>query len=274
MFYVSICLIVRDDHRYIEEWISYHRLIGIDHFYITDNKSQPPLKSILQPYIDQGLVTYRYDTRDRPQHLVYNECLKAHGKDNKWIAFIDSDEFLVLKKNRNIKEFLRNYEKYGAVAVNWYLFGSNGYKKRQKSVINSYKKRLCFSTHSKVIIRPNRCLSICVHRVQRHTPGYYTVYEDFTRRRGGQRANVKLKRKISNIAEVIQRKSQKNPRTNLIQLNHYFLRSKQDFKDKLKRGGGIHAHNRNMNTFHNIDKLSTVYDDTIIKLQNQLLPSS
>ena len=251
MFYVSICLIVRDEHRYIEEWISYHRLIGIDHFYITDNKSQPPLKSILQPYIDQGLVTYRYDTRDRPQKLVYNECLRDYGKDNTWIAFIDSDEFLVLKKNRNIKEFLNGYEKYGSVVVGWYMFGSNGYRKKQNSIIKSYTKREPKSSHVKSIVRPPHVKEVIVHWAKRFVPGYYSVDET-------------KKKYIHNI------RKHNIASTNYIQLNHYILRSKRDFKDKLKRGGANRANPRSMDFFRKINRQATIEDTTIIQLKKQL----
>lgn len=54
MHYSSICLIVHGDHAYIREWI--------DHFYITDNRSNPPLRDVIQDYIKQGIVAYRYDT--------------------------------------------------------------------------------------------------------------------------------------------------------------------------------------------------------------------
>ena len=251
MFYVSICLIVRDEHRYIEEWLSYHRLIGIDHFYITDNKSQPPLQSILQPYIDQGLVTYRYDTRDRPQIAVYNECLRDHGKDNTWIAFIDSDEFLVLKKDRNIKEFLKRYEEFGSVFVGWYLFGSNGYRKKQKSIIDSYTKRVPQSNRVKSIVRPVYAKKFdSAHRVSEFVKGYYPV--DETKK---QFSILKMTRKVS---------------TNLIQLNHYVLRSRQDFLEKVKRGGGVHPSWRSMNFFRQTNLQATIPDTTIISLKRKL----
>ncbi len=106
MYYCSCCLIVRNDHQYIREWLTYYLLIGVDHFYVTDNRSEPPLNETVQDFIDAGLLTYRYDRRIHPQVDVYNESLNRHRKETKWMIFFDSDEFLLLKKDNNILEFL------------------------------------------------------------------------------------------------------------------------------------------------------------------------
>ena len=36
-YYCSICAIFRDEGTYLKEWIEYHRIIGIDHFYLYNN---------------------------------------------------------------------------------------------------------------------------------------------------------------------------------------------------------------------------------------------
>ena len=240
---MSICLMVRDDHDYIEEWIDYHRMIGVDHFYITDNLSSPPLKDILQKYIDEEIVTYRYDTRVKPQIPVYNECIKEHGEENSWIGFIDSDEFLVLKKHNNIRDFMMNYEEYGALSVCWYLFGNNGHLKKQKSIINSYTKRSWKSDAYKTIVQPKTIKEYNIHNVSQHKEGYYTVDEK--------------KCKVSGALV-------KNESTEYIQLNHYVLRSLEDFEEKRERGGGTNPHGKNISYFETVNKISIIYDISII----------
>lgn len=106
MYYASACLIIQDDQDYIQEWIEYYLLIGVDHFYLADNNSNPRLKTIIQDYIDQGLITYHYDTREKPQIVFYNECIKKYQNESKWLLFFDSDEFLLLKQHQNLKAFL------------------------------------------------------------------------------------------------------------------------------------------------------------------------
>jgi Glycosyltransferase family 92 len=54
---VSICAIVRNEARYILEWIAFHKAIGIDHFYIYDNQSTDGTTDILLRLQAAGLVT-------------------------------------------------------------------------------------------------------------------------------------------------------------------------------------------------------------------------
>jgi len=40
------------------QWIEYHRLLGVEHFYIYDNNSEDTILARLQAYMDAGVVTY------------------------------------------------------------------------------------------------------------------------------------------------------------------------------------------------------------------------
>ena len=251
MYYCSICLIIRDDQAYIREWIDYYLLIGIDHFYITDNKSNPPLREILSDYIEKGLVTYKFDTRYKPQVAVYNECIKHHKNDSTWIAFFDSDEFLVLKKHSNIKQFLNQYdnsedptnEKISAVCICWYLFGSNSHQEKQQLMIPSYTKRSSSSLHYKTIVRPNRVKRYGIHCVDENVSGYYSVDE--------------TKHKVFGPRAY-------GDKTNQSQLNHYVLRSQDDFIDKMKRGGGDDNPKPKKQDFFDTTNKQAGIDDTCI----------
>lgn len=249
MHYCSICLIVHGDHAYIREWIEYYLLIGVDHFYITDNRSNPPLRDVLQDYIKRGVVTYRYDTRVSPQRLVYNECLQEHKKDSKWIAYFDSDEFLLLKKHRTIKEFLKEYENFGSVSIAWLCFGSNGHIEKQPSIINAYTTRVEVSTYYKTIIQPTRVKSMNVHNVGKHEQGYYTVDEE-KRVVRGERTN--------------------HQSFQIAQLNHYVLRSLKDYQDKMARGSAAGNPPRTMFLFDVVNEKATIPDYELINRIKEL----
>ena len=47
-YYFSICAIFKDESLSIKEWIEYHKLIGVEHFYLYNNKSKDSSVSILQ----------------------------------------------------------------------------------------------------------------------------------------------------------------------------------------------------------------------------------
>lgn len=214
----------------------------IDHFYITDNNSQPPLSSVIQDYIDQGLVSYRYDTRHGPQIAVYNETIQQSRNQTQWLGIIDSDEFLVLKKHKILGDFLKEFEEFGAVSVGWYLFGSNGHIKRQTSGYAPYTKRFPHSSHYKTIVQPARVLNFRIHEVVQHVPGYYTVDEQ--------------KHPVSGPYTIHQE-------TEYIQLNHYVIRSLEEFVDKCHRGAGDGMH-KPLDFIDIVDSQATVEDYTLI----------
>ena len=45
-------------HSTSPQWIEYHRLLGVEHFYIYDNNSEDAILARLQGYMDAGVVTY------------------------------------------------------------------------------------------------------------------------------------------------------------------------------------------------------------------------
>lgn len=239
MHYISLCLIIKNDHDYIREHVDYYFLIGFDHIYLTDNDSKPPLNIILQDYIDRGLVTYRHDARKALQISVYNDCIQQHRNDSKWIAFFDSDEFLVLKKDSTVIDLLKRYEAYAALSVCWYNFGSSNHIKKQKSIIQSYTLRSNKSCYYKTIVQPKFIISYDIHNVAKHKPGYFTVDEQC--------------HKVTGPLTMYQT-------TEFCQLNHYVTRSFEDYQQKVARGSVAGSAPKPANFFDSINALSTVAD--------------
>lgn len=54
---LSICMIFQNDAPYLKEWIEFHRLQGVDHFYLFNNLSTDNYQEILDPYIKEKVVT-------------------------------------------------------------------------------------------------------------------------------------------------------------------------------------------------------------------------
>jgi hypothetical protein len=52
-YYLSVGAIFRNEARFLPEWIEYHRLHGVDHFYLFNNLSEDDYKAALKPYVDQ-----------------------------------------------------------------------------------------------------------------------------------------------------------------------------------------------------------------------------
>lgn len=43
-------------HEDLADWLQYHRQLGVDHFYVYDTGSKPPLRGVLQPFIEVCLL--------------------------------------------------------------------------------------------------------------------------------------------------------------------------------------------------------------------------
>ena len=55
--YLSACAIFRDEAAYLAEWIAFHRLVGVEHFFLYDNGSADHPEAVLAPYLAEGEVT-------------------------------------------------------------------------------------------------------------------------------------------------------------------------------------------------------------------------
>lgn len=167
-FECAICGIFRDEAPFLKEWIEFHSLQGVSHFYLYNNMSTDNYSEILKPYMDSGKVTlvdWPYDYSickqwNSIQCSAYMNCIKTYGEDCKWIAFLDTDEFLFCCDGTLLPLFLKQYEEFGGVGVNWQMFGTNNIESvpegkflievLTKSSIPQYES----NKHIKSIIRP------------------------------------------------------------------------------------------------------------------------
>src|ERR1700722_20337450 len=114
---LSCCAIFRDEAPYLKEWIEFHKLVGVQHFYLYNNRSRDQYRQVLAPYILRGeveLIEWSWEYAiwrqwTAIQHIAYNLALKRAYKKTKWLAFLDIDEFLFAVEKDNLRDFLRDY---------------------------------------------------------------------------------------------------------------------------------------------------------------------
>lgn len=129
-YHVSIAAIFKNEAQYLKEWIEYHLIIGVEHFFLYNNSSEDDYKDVLEKYINDGIVTLIDWPYKQAQIQAYEDCIKNYSMDTKWIGFVDVDEFIVPKKYDNIYEFLRRFNNRGSVLVYWKMFCSAGMLER------------------------------------------------------------------------------------------------------------------------------------------------
>jgi glycosyl transferase family 92 len=84
----------------------------------------------------------RYPGRTK-QLKAYTHCLEHGAAEYEWVTFIDCDEFIALEKHRDLKAFLAEFEGYDSIALNWHVFGHNGYYEDPAGlVIESLTRRM------------------------------------------------------------------------------------------------------------------------------------
>lgn len=104
---IIICAILKDETPYLVEWVEHHLQIGVEHFVLYDNNSIIPAKQTLKTYVGKGIVeVIDCPITNTPQVKAYTHCLYNMHNHTKWIAYIDIDEFIILKKHNDICSFL------------------------------------------------------------------------------------------------------------------------------------------------------------------------
>lgn len=218
--YLAVCAIAKDEGPYFKEWIEWHRRMGVGKFYIYDNESTDTTREVLKPYIDAGIVEYRYFPGYRRQLAAYDDCLERHRFDARWIAFIDLDEFIVPMKDESITAFLKRFEDFPAVEINWLVYGSGGATKKEPGGVMTRFKR-----HS----QPG-------HRLNRHVKSIVDPRRVFTMIGCHEVARISGKAADSHGDPITKSFRDREPQQDVIRINHYAVRSFEEFLEKQNRG--------------------------------------
>lgn len=219
-YYLSVCAIAKNESPYFKEWIEWHLNHGVDKFYIYDNESTDNTKSILKPYIKSGIVDYKYWSGHRRQLAAYDDCLKNNRFSSRWIAFIDLDEFIVPIKDASIPKFLVRFESFAAVEINWLIYGSSGRKTKTPGTMMER-----FKFHSK----PD-------HYLNRHVKSIVDPRRVFTMIGCHEAAKISGYIADSHGHPIKKHFRDREPQQDIIRINHYAVRSYEEFIEKQARG--------------------------------------
>jgi hypothetical protein len=143
---LAICTIQRNRSPWLEEWITFHSLVGFSKFYIflhkCDDDSEGLLKSISRKFDISSFIVD--PAMNLPQLEAYKYCYQSFSNLHDWIAFIDGDEFLFAPNSISIEPELSKFRSpsIGAIGVYWAYFGSSGHKSEPSGLITeNYRYR-------------------------------------------------------------------------------------------------------------------------------------
>ncbi|BGP43531.1 hypothetical protein JCM10449v2_007566 [Rhodotorula kratochvilovae] len=95
---IAICASIKNEARFITEWLLYNRAVGVDRFYLYDTGSTDNTLEVLQPWIASGAVVLHRFKSDQGGNFQLNSletCSRTYGLLSDWILDCDVDEFYV-----------------------------------------------------------------------------------------------------------------------------------------------------------------------------------
>lgn len=220
--HVAICAIFRNEAPYLREWVEFHRLAGVEEFYLYQNRSEDDYMSAIGSYVAAGVVHLIDWPHQSPCQLqAYQDFISQHRGKPWWVAFLDCDEFLFSPCYATIGEALDAIAQpgWGAVGANWMCFGSGGAETQVPGLVTErFTMRPADSfapnRHIKSIVRMDRVMST-------HADPHFFQVEGGVFNENG----VELECALS-----------AQPAHAHLRINHYMTKSREEYLRRIARG--------------------------------------
>ncbi|MBW4033964.1 MAG: glycosyltransferase family 92 protein [Proteobacteria bacterium] len=239
--------IVKNEERHIAEWLAYQFAIGFDTIILLDNQSSDATAArarAFAPSHDIRLLDW-HNTASDYQLRAYEHAVHTFGAEFTWMAFFDTDEYLVIDPPFDLRAILNLWTDVPAIGIPWAMFGSSRHEERPTGLLIEdfvYRSEPGFgpNRHIKSIIRPDHMLR-CENAHSFKIAGNY-------RSLAGTPLNFSQDGLLSS-----------EPDYTLGKLHHYFTRSRDHWAEKMRRG--YHDTTRENSEFEIYDR-NEIFDDT------------
>ncbi len=260
---------MKNEAPYILEWVAYHRAVGFDDFLIYTNGCEDGTTEILDRLQKMGVLQHRNNdnwTGNSPQQHALDCALKEKVIRNaRWIAHIDVDEFINIRcGNGTLTDLFDRVPDATNIAMTWRLFGHNDVTALDDAFVieqfDTCAPKFCPKPHTvwgfKTMFRNIGAYGkISCHRPNKLSDGF----EDRVQWVNGSGSDI-----TGDTLKNGWRNSKKTIGYDLVQLNHYALRSAESFLIKRQRGRALHV-DRNIGINYWIRMDWSVHRDITIK---------
>ena len=256
LYDLAVVSIMKNEDPYVKEWLDYHLLAGVNHFFIYDNESEDNFKEVLQPYIDAGLVTYIFYPGIVRQIQAFNAAVRDYKFFCRYMTFIDADEFIFPHSKPTIIEVvddvLADNSKAAALGINWILYGSNNLEKADYNVgvldrFTAHDSNV--NVQIKTIADPRKIDFLANPHFAIYFNGYSAVEEN---------------------GKSFEGPFNEEKTADKISINHYHTKSREEYEKKTALLRSDILCKRTMDQFEDHDK-NDIQDDGILKYRDERL---
>ena len=245
----AICVIIKDENDYLDEWLDYHLNLGIDEIFLYEDYGSKSHEDIVKPYGDRVhlnsidvIFNSPYpnknviDTGENIQVQLFYYFTKFYKNVFDWVLFNDIDEFLILKQP--LHDLLKEYDDKPGLLLHWRWYGASGHiKKPEGKVMDNYKK--CYKFHSDF-------------------PYNMKSFLNCKKFKNWEQPTHKVEGAVFPLTEWGGHKAW---------INHYFTKSWEEWKTKILCRGDVVPNNRKIHEFFYLNKdLEYMKNDLLLEI--------
>ncbi|KAL1553335.1 hypothetical protein AAHA92_14025 [Salvia divinorum] len=180
---MCVCTMLRNQARFLPEWIVYHGRVGVERWFIYDNNSDDDVEGVVGSLAGAGYKVSRHLWPwIKTQEAGFAHCAMRARDSCEWVGFIDVDEFLHLPSGSSlygdVVRPLGEEEGVGEARVACHSFGPSGLREAPaRGVMAGYTCRLAAPERHKSIVRPEALDSSLINLVHHFhlKPGFRHV---------------------------------------------------------------------------------------------------
>jgi hypothetical protein len=262
-YHVSICAIFKNESSFLKEWIEFHKIVGINHFYLYNNESSDNYLDVLKPYIEEGIVSLIEWPYSHSQIQAYKHFYENYRNETQWVSFLDIDEFICPKYVQTVGEWLIPYKKYPSIVIYWKMFGTSGLMKHDYNSLVTEQYTVCWDK----LYHVGKCLINTTYDI--------AVYDATTHHSPTMIIKIfGVKIKISSINQFkyfikynIFFGTKKESENSTIQINHYWSKAWDIYNEKRERSDVFFKENpkKNISYFYWHENENRDSDHTIFR---------
>jgi len=147
-YFLSVCLAIKNEAKYMEEFMNHYISEGVDHFYIINNNSDDNIEEVINNSVYKDNVTLITDNRDMGiltsdagyhghKQLLKENLYELIKMETEWAILIDADEFMYGRNGYTIKTYIQSLdENISCIYVIWNII--NPYKDENNNLISEF----------------------------------------------------------------------------------------------------------------------------------------